>query len=115
MSDDAIELLLTDPKSYRALLESLWSQAHGAQKIPAVAEANTDPDEAAVSWLESNLKSDIVVPTTELTALGRRRAEAIERGILDGSDIDPARIFLVTDKPANCEDSAFVGLTLGLK
>ena len=112
---DAVDAFIADPKLYHKLLEDSYKATHGgAPPIPPPA-ADADADEAAVSWLENALKPDVKLPANALADLGRARAEAVQRVLLDNSGIDPSRVFIITDKATNCEDAAFVQMKLGLK
>ena len=115
VGDDEVDSLLADAPRYRKLLEEAYRAAHGAAPVLPPPAPDADADEAAASWLESQLKAGSAPPPTALPALARSRAEAVERGLLDGSGIDPARIFLTTDKGSDCKDPAFVPMRLALK
>lgn len=113
--DDAVEALLGDQKSYRMLLESDYRATRGPMPKLAAAGPDQDADDVAVAWLEAALKPAAVLPPHAVEALARARAEGVERALLDQSGIDPARVFIVTDKGTDCGDPAFVQLKLALK
>jgi Domain of Unknown Function (DUF748) len=115
VDDDDIDSLLADQQAYRKMLESAYRQVHGSAPTIPAAEAGSDADESAVRWLESDLRGSVAPPPTALAELAKRRAEAVQRALLDGSGIDPGRIFLVTDRGGDCADPAFVQMKLGLK
>lgn len=115
VDDDDIDSLLADQQAYRKMLESAYRQVHGSAPTMPAAEPGADADESAVRWLEADLKGAIAPPSTALAELGKRRAEGVQRALLDGSGIDPGRIFLVTDRGGDCADPAFVQMKLGLK
>lgn len=115
VDDAAIDGLIGDPRAYRALLEDAYVAARGAPPALPAAGADQDPDEAAAAWLEGELRPAVTAAPGAVAALGRARAEAVERALIDGSGVDPARVFIVTDRGTRCDDAAFVAMTLGLK
>ncbi len=101
----------------RAMLESLYLKQFAAKPAipkPQAAKdgAKTDPDEAAAAWLEARLREHIVVTDQDLQQLGKGRAEAVQAALLDGGQINPTRIFVVTAPPA---DAPAVRMTLSLR
>lgn len=115
VGDDEVDSLLADTPRHRRLLEEAYRISHGAAPVLPPPAPDADADEAAVGWLEAQLKVGSAPPPTALQALARSRAEAVERGLLDDSSINPARIFLTTDKGSDCKDPAFVPMRLALK
>ena len=115
VDDDDIDSLLADQAAYRKMLEATYRQAHGSAPAIPAAEAGTEADESAIRWLEADLKNSVAPAPNALAELGKQRAEAVQRALLDGSGIDPGRIFLVTDRGGDCADPAFVQMKLGLK
>ena len=115
VDDDDIDSLLADQAAYRKMLEATYRQAHGSAPAIPAAVAGTDADESAIQWLEADLKTSVAPAPNALAELGKERAEAVQRALLDGSGIDPGRIFLVTDRGGDCADPAFVQMKLGLK
>jgi len=51
-------------------------------------------EEAAIKALEQQARGAIVVPDTELAALGQQRGAAVERALLTGTALQPERVFL---------------------
>ena len=49
---------------------------------------------ATIEYLEKTARTTVTVPDTELAALGEARAAAVQRALLDGSTLEPARVFL---------------------
>ncbi|MBS0376340.1 MAG: DUF748 domain-containing protein [Proteobacteria bacterium] len=101
----AVERLLGSPKDYRALLEEAYAQAfgHRAQPpAPAVAKDAPPPDAnaAAISWLEGELKPRDAAEPAEVDALAQARASAVQAALLDGTGIDPGRVFIIKAPPA---------------
>jgi hypothetical protein len=101
-TDAAVAQLLATPKDYRALLDDAYRQAFGrAAAVPAPA-AGTPPAaaaSAAVAWLEDALRGRISVASGDLDALGAARAAAVQSALLDGTGIDPERVFVITPGP----------------
>jgi hypothetical protein len=118
----SIAKLLATTKHYRALLEVAYRDAFGkkptiprpratasaappqvsaasrAPKAPAHAEAPIQ-DSVAVAWLEQQLRSKMTVGRSDFDALARARAQRVQGIILDGTGIDPARVFVITAAP----------------
>ena len=67
-------------------------------KSRAAAEA------AKLAYLEAQLQRRIVVDDADLNGLAKRRAVAIEKALLDGTGVDPARVFLVANKKSAVRD-----------
>ena len=78
---------LTDP-----LLKS-----EAAKKDPAAAT------EAAIAALTGELKSTVTLADSDLHSLGQRRAEAVRALLLEGTSLDPARVFITAESPAAVE------------
>ncbi len=115
VDEDDIDSLLADQAAYRKMLEAAYRQAHGSPPAIPAADPGADPDESAIHWLETDLKGTVAPAPTAVAELAKKRAEAVQRALLDGSGIDPSRIFLVTDRGGDCADPAFVQMKLGLK
>ncbi|MEY4579072.1 MAG: hypothetical protein RL701_3775, partial [Pseudomonadota bacterium] len=100
----AVAKLLNTPKAYRALLEDAYRERFGtAPVVPHVTPPATDgrkppkkPQQAsdgeAIPWLERALKARVVVEQSELDLLAQARAESVQKLLLDGTAIDPARV-----------------------
>ena len=96
---EAAELALADPgKHLQLLIEQFHADLGKDTPLPASAQKPTDPD-AAIADLESALVNHIQVPDTDLEALGRSRAQAIQTTLLADGKIDPARVFIVNAAP----------------
>lgn len=98
----AVDALLASPKDYRGLLEDSYRAAFGHRAElpkPAAGEAPpADPQAAAVSWLEAALKARLAVGQPDLDELAQARATAVQAALLEGTGIDPERVFIVTEK-----------------
>jgi hypothetical protein len=49
---------------------------------------------ATIEYLEKTARAAVNVPDTELGALGEARAAAVQHALLDGSTLEPTRVFL---------------------
>jgi hypothetical protein len=49
---------------------------------------------STIEYLEKTARAAVKVPDTELGALGEARAAAVQRALLDGSTLEPTRVFL---------------------
>ncbi len=105
--EEAAELALADPaKHLQLLIEQFHADLGKDAALPASVEAvqagkknePADPD-TAIADLESAIMSHIQVPDTDLEALGRSRAQAIQNALLADKQIDPARVFIVNAQP----------------
>jgi ribosomal protein S11 len=68
--------------------------------------AKQDPaaaTESAITALTNELKGTVIVVDTDLRALGQRRAEAVRALLLEGTSLDPARVFITAESPAAVE------------
>ena len=101
----AVERLLATPKDYRALLEDAYKEAFGHRaEVPAPPAAAKDapvpdPNLAAIAWLEGQLKPRFSPAPADLDALAQARAGAVQSALLDGTGIDPARVFVIKSAP----------------
>ncbi|HXQ32143.1 MAG TPA: DUF748 domain-containing protein [Steroidobacteraceae bacterium] len=104
----AIDHLLATPKDYRALLEDAYRESFGHRaEIPkpeapaptATPAPAADPQAQAIAWLETALKGRISVAPADLDALAKDRASAVQVALLDGTGIDPTRVFVITAPP----------------
>ncbi len=60
--------------------------------------------ESQVKWLEGELRPKFAPADKDLAALGQARADAVKAALLDGSDLDPTRVFIATDKQVTAKD-----------
>lgn len=79
-----------------------------ARKDPAAAT------ESAVTALTKELLGAITLADTDLRALGQRRAEAVRALLLEGTGLDPARVFITAESPA-AVDQGKVRMELALR
>ena len=100
----AVDRLLATPKDYRALLEDAYKEATGHRaEVPAPEVAKgapaPDPIATAISWLEGQLKPRYAPAAADIDALAQARAGAVQAALLDGTGIDPARVFIIKSAP----------------
>jgi uncharacterized protein involved in outer membrane biogenesis len=101
----AVDQLLATPKDYRALLEDAYKEAFGHRAEipppPAAPQGAPPPDAsaAAIGWLEGQLRPRVGVAPAELDALAQARAGAVQAALLDGTGIDPTRVFVIRSPP----------------
>jgi uncharacterized protein involved in outer membrane biogenesis len=77
-------------------------------------EARAMGQAAAIDYLEKTARDVVTVPDTELVALGEARAAAVERALLEGSTLEPTRVFVSKTGNVTAHDGK-VRLELGLK
>lgn len=120
------EAPVTDPAQRYHLLSALYRADQGkdaalpdsAQAIEAAAKGKgkaPPPDyTAANAELEAAMQAKIPVSDSELEALGKQRAQAIQDALLGGGQIDPSRVFVIgsAPKPATEKDKVRVELAL---
>jgi uncharacterized protein involved in outer membrane biogenesis len=87
------------PRQRLDILRALVQQQGGSRPPLPVAPAGSAPapagaEPAAILALEQQLRSAIVVPDAELDTLGRQRATAVQRALLEGTALQPERVFL---------------------
>ncbi len=114
----AVERLLATPKDYRALLEDAYRDNFGHPAVlpqPAASPGTPppEPQAAAIAWLEAQLKPLVVVGSLELAALADQRAAAVQSALLDGTGVDPTRVFVIKKAPIDTA-SAPVRMQLAL-
>jgi uncharacterized protein involved in outer membrane biogenesis len=105
--DTAGEVALADPQQHFKLLVEQYTEDLGkdAQLPPsavAVQQAKrgqTPPYDPAISDLNAALIEHIQIPDTDLDALGKQRAQAIQAALLADGGIDPGRVFIVNAPP----------------
>ena len=101
--------VLADPAEHYRLLVAQYRQQLGKDAaLPASARAveaaKKQKDEsgafdAAISDLDAALSARITIPDTELENLGKLRARAVQDALLSTGEIDPSRVFLITQPP----------------
>ena len=105
--DTAGEVALADPQQHFKLLVEQYQQDLGkdtALPPSAVAVQQAKRGEApaydpAISDLNAALIQHIQIPDSDLDALGKRRAQAIQGVLLADGGIDPGRVFIVNAPP----------------
>jgi Domain of Unknown Function (DUF748) len=105
--DTAGELALADPaKHFRLLVEQFHADLGKDTPLPpsalAVQQAKgkeTPPYDPAIADLKAALIDHIQVPDSDLEALGKQRAQAIQDALLSGGRIEPGRVFIVNAPP----------------
>ena len=101
--DTAGEMALADPgKHFKLLLEEYQAQLGKDKPLPPSAAAvqqakrtETPPEDAAIAELDAALIEHMQVPDSDLEALGKARAEAIQGALVADGQIDPSRVFIV--------------------
>jgi hypothetical protein len=117
---------LTDPTQRYQLLVALYKADLGkSTPLPEQAQAidnagkkkdQPPPDYAAASAeLEAALLQKSPVADTELEVLGKHRARAIQDVLLNGTDIDPSRVFIIGSAPKDAPEKDKVRVELALK
>jgi Domain of Unknown Function (DUF748) len=100
------------------LLKQLYVKNLGGEpKYPeAVTSIKTKPELAAAkaAFLSQALHEHMAVSDADLTTLGQQRATAVQQVLLTGTQIDPARVFLVVNDKAKNENGK-VRLEMSLK
>lgn len=98
------------------LLSDLYRREYGARpEFPAEVDAAAEPQDswgerrrgreaARVAWLESRLRDRFQASPADLRALGLQRAEAVQKALLADGALDPARVFVVTDRGATAHE-----------
>jgi hypothetical protein len=120
--DTAGEIALADPEKHFKLLLEEYQAGPGKDKpLPpstvAVQQAKrneTPPYDAAIADLNVALLADIQVPDSDLEALARARAQAIQGALVSNGQIGPARVFIV-NAPPKPQSSDKVKVELALK
>ncbi|HXY96290.1 MAG TPA: DUF748 domain-containing protein [Steroidobacteraceae bacterium] len=105
--EEALELALADPARHLQLLTEQYQADLGKNAaLPASVQAvqagkKKEPADldAAIADLETAITNHLQVPDTDLEALGRGRAQAIQNALLADKQIDPARVFIVNAAP----------------
>ncbi len=119
--DSAGELALADPeKHFKLLLEQYQADLGKDTALPPSAAAvqgakGKEPPQydAAIADLNAALIGHIQVPDSDLEALGKERAKAIQDALLSDGRVDPARVFIVSaPPPADSGDKVKVALAV---
>jgi hypothetical protein len=107
-----------DPAAKVELLTRIYVKELGGEpKYPeTVTSIKTKPELAAAKadFLSQALHEHIAITDGDLTALGQQRAMAIQQALLTGTQIDPARVFLVVNDKAKNQNGK-VRLEMSLK
>jgi hypothetical protein len=117
---------LTDPTQRYQLLVALYKADLGkstplpeqAQAIETAGKKKDQPPPdygAANAALEAALLQKSPVADTELEVLGKHRARAIQDVLLNGTDIDPSRVFVIGSAPKSAPEKDKVRVELALK
>jgi hypothetical protein len=69
---------------------------------------------STIDYLEKEARAAITAPDTEVEALGQERAAAVQRALLDGSALEPTRVFLTKAGKVTAQDGK-VRLELALQ
>jgi len=105
--DTAGEVALADPQKHFKLLVEQYREDLGKDAaLPATALAaqqakrgETAPYDPAIADLKAALIAHIQVPDSDLDALGKQRAQAIQGALLAGGQVEPGRVFIVNAPP----------------
>ncbi len=105
--EEAAQTALADPATHLKLLieqfhATLGKDAALPPSVVAVQEAKkkeAPPLEPAIADLETALLARIEVPDSDLDALGKDRARAIQDALLSGGQVEAARVFVVNAAP----------------
>ena len=115
-ADTAFDQL--DPAAQLEILTKLYAKDLGADpKFPDGVDAiKTKPEKAAAKneFLVREIHGHISVDESDLAALGQLRATNLQQALLTGTQIDPARVFLVANDKAKSQDGR-VRLELSLR
>ena len=103
----AVAKLLATPAARRALLEKAYEDGFGRKAEVPAAAPGAPPEAAAATataWLEQQLKARHAAQPGELEALGAARAGAVQSALLEGTGLDPGRVFMVKAAPQSVKD-----------
>jgi len=107
-----------DPSAKLEVLARMYQQERGGEpKYPdSVTAVKQKPDQIAakIDFLTAALHEQLTVGDDQFRALGEQRAQALQQALLTGTQIDPARVFLVASDKAAAKDGA-VRLELSLR
>jgi Domain of Unknown Function (DUF748) len=113
-----------EPEQKVAVLTALVTKQTGSE--PQVPEPPPPPDgtprkeasalreAAATDFLEKEARAHVTVPDTDLATLGEVRAANVQRALLEGSGLEPARVFRVKGGKVTPQDGK-VRFQLGLQ
>ena len=108
---------LDAPAKVELLTQVYAKDVGGEPKFPQeISNLKTKPELAAAKadFLTKALHEHIAVTDGDLTALGQQRAMAVQQALLTGTELDPARVFLVVNDKAKNQDGK-VRLELSLR
>ena len=105
--DTALDLALADPeKHFKLLLEEYQAELGKGKPLPpsvvAVQQAKrteTPPYDQAISDLNAALIDHVQVADSDLEALGKQRAQAIQGMLVSGGEVETSRVFIVKTPP----------------
>ncbi len=110
-------------KQQRDVLTALLQQSGGVPQLPAAAAppegtpraaARALEEAAAIAFLEEQARSRIVITDADLESLAEERSAVVQRALLTGSGLLPARVFRTRNGKVTARDGK-VRLELGLK
>ncbi|MDE2294269.1 MAG: DUF748 domain-containing protein [Gammaproteobacteria bacterium] len=101
-------------KSQVEVLAAMYRGQFHADPVFPRGAAPAQADAAKLAYLETQLRDRIHVGPEDLKVLAERRALAIEKALLDGTGVDPARVFLVANGKVAANDQQ-VRLQLSLR
>jgi hypothetical protein len=112
------------PRQQREVLEALLKELGGPQpEVPqppappegrSRAEAKALAEAAVIEFLDQAARARVALEDGALATLGRERAAAIQRALLAGNELEPARVYLVTEGKVGDQEGK-VRFELGLK
>jgi hypothetical protein len=105
--DTALDLALADPeKHFKLLLEQYQAGLGKDNALPpsvvAVQQAKGKdplPYDAAITDLNAALLDHVQVPDSDLEALGKERAQAIQGALVSAGQVETSRVFIVNAPP----------------
>jgi hypothetical protein len=97
-----------------AALGALIRQHGGTVPRPPAPRAPAAETAAAIEQLEKEARSRVGSGESDLGTLGQERARAVQRALLAGGELEPARVFLTASGPVSAKDGK-VRFELGLK
>lgn len=110
-----IEVLTAFVQARTGKAPQLPAQSEGASQPASAAPVDTKTGEAAIlALLEQAARATITLPETSLAQLGSERALAVERALLAGTGLEPARVFKVRVGKVSARDGR-VRFELGLQ
>ena len=105
--DTALELALADPeKHFKLLLDEYQAELGKDNPLPPSVVAvqqfkgkDTPPYDAAINDLNAALLDHVQVPDSDLEALGKGRAQAIQGALVTDGQVETSRVFIVNAPP----------------